>query len=114
MPYKAFNKLVRDRIPEIIRAKGGEPRTRMLDAAAYRSALKEKMVEEAQEVRLAESVEDMRGELADALEVICSIAKTYGLGMADIEASRMQKQQERGGFEGRIFLEGVDEPLRTA
>ena len=34
-----YNKLVRDRMPEIIRADGHQTVTRILDQAGYRSAL---------------------------------------------------------------------------
>ncbi len=64
-------KLVRDKIPEIMRADGVEPQIRILDADEYRAALLHKLVEEAREVR-ASDLESRLGELADVYEVLCS------------------------------------------
>jgi predicted house-cleaning noncanonical NTP pyrophosphatase (MazG superfamily) len=63
-----YNKLVRDRMPEIIRADGHQPVTRILDQAGYRSALVAKLLEEAQEASAAPAG-DLPAELADVLEV---------------------------------------------
>lgn len=63
----AYNKLVRDQIPDIIAATGSQPSTRVLDHASYQSALRSKLLEEAQE---AASDEHLVSELADVLEVL--------------------------------------------
>ncbi len=64
-----YNKLVRDRIPEIIRADGHQPVTRILDQAGHRSALVANLLEEAQEASTAPAT-DLPPELADVLEVM--------------------------------------------
>jgi len=94
-------KLVRDRIPDIIRAQGREPVARSLDDSAYIEALRTKLHEEATEYTESAAVE----ELADILEVLYALAETHKVSMADIEMIRLAKRAERGGFALRLFLE---------
>ena len=73
---KQYNKLVRDKIPAIIKASGSVPRTKILKSDdKYLTALKDKLVEEALEVQQTAVVE----ELADVMEVIRSLAKHLGI-----------------------------------
>lgn len=96
-----YNKLVRDKIPEIIVVDGYIPETRILeDDTEYLVALTDKLGEEAAEVKDNPSVE----ELADALEVLHSIGKALGYTPDQLEAARVKKAEERGGFDSRIFL----------
>jgi predicted house-cleaning noncanonical NTP pyrophosphatase (MazG superfamily) len=103
MPH--YNKLVRDRIPDICRSNGDTPHFRVLeDESDYTDALTAKLVEEANEVRKTPSIE----ELADTYEVLLAIAKVLGHSAEDIERARAAKAEERGGFENRIYLEYTD------
>jgi len=104
----SYNKLVRDRIPEIIQADGHKPVTRVLDEESYRAALLEKLTEEAQEARQA-PVEQLAAELADVLEVLQAIAQAHGLIWNDVLAIADRKRADRGAFRNRIFLEYVQE-----
>ncbi len=54
---KDYEKLVRDRIPEIIRGQGSECRVSTLAPEAYAGALRAKLVEEAREAADAEGAE---------------------------------------------------------
>ena len=101
-------KLVRDRIPEIIRAEGRACSTRTLTESEYRAALLHKLVEEATEARDAPPAE-LVNELADVLEVLDALTAAFGLTRADIEAEQARKREERGGFAGRLWWE----PERT-
>jgi predicted house-cleaning noncanonical NTP pyrophosphatase (MazG superfamily) len=74
----AYNKLVRDQIPDIIAAAGSRPSTRVLDHASYQGALRSKLVEEAQEAELAPD-EQLASELADVLEVLRALAMAHGM-----------------------------------
>jgi predicted house-cleaning noncanonical NTP pyrophosphatase (MazG superfamily) len=103
----AHNKLVRDRIPEIIQADGGRAVTRVLDENGYRLALLEKLTEESREAREA-SKGELAGELADVLEVLQAIAEAHSLTWDEVSAMAERKRDERGGFAGRIFLEYVE------
>lgn len=94
------NKLVRDRIPEIIAANGEEPVTRVLADVEYKQELKKKLHEEVAEFDRSGTTE----ELADVLEVVYALAAVENLSPTQLETLRQQKREERGGFEQRIFL----------
>ncbi|WP_031168045.1 nucleoside triphosphate pyrophosphohydrolase [Streptosporangium roseum] len=100
-----MGKLVRDRIPEIIRAHGTEPVVTVLGEADYREALLEKLFEESAELRGA-AVTEVAEEIADVLEVLRAIAKVHGHEWADIEKVAEAKRAERGAFLERVYLEG--------
>lgn len=97
------NKLIRDEIPEIIKANGNQCETRVLTDEEFAVELRKKLLEEAGEV-LNSSEEDLPKELADALEVIESLAETQGLTLADIQKIQEEKRNIRGGFEKKLFL----------
>ncbi len=100
-----FNKIVRGKIPEIIRADGGNPQFRIIeDDAEYLQALIKKDIEEGKEFAENPCLE----ELADKKEVQIAMAKALGYTPEQVEQARIEKYEERGGFEDRIFLESVD------
>ncbi|HDL65173.1 MAG TPA: phosphoribosyl-ATP pyrophosphohydrolase [Proteobacteria bacterium] len=97
-----MEKLVRDRIPEIIeREKGGEVAYRIADQADYSDFLSKKLTEEVNE--FLESREPV--ELADILEVIHHLAREAGLKPEDIEELRREKAIRRGAFRKRIIMD---------
>jgi predicted house-cleaning noncanonical NTP pyrophosphatase (MazG superfamily) len=98
-------KLVRDKIPQIIRAQGGEPIVRIAEAAEYRALLRAKLAEEVGEVLAADDA-DAPGELADVLEVVLALAADLGMNARQMESLRAAKAAERGGFAGRIVWSG--------
>jgi predicted house-cleaning noncanonical NTP pyrophosphatase (MazG superfamily) len=102
-----YRKLVRDRIPEIIRSEGRHPVTRVLDEASYRQALLAKLTEEAQEASHA-AASDLPGELADVLEVLSALITTTGMSWPQLLELAEDKRSQRGGFAQRIFLESVE------
>jgi predicted house-cleaning noncanonical NTP pyrophosphatase (MazG superfamily) len=102
------HKLVRDQIPAIITAAGGQPVTRVLDDVGYEAALRAKLLEEAHEAQAAPDGE-LASELADVLEVLQALAAVHDLGWEDIVSEASRKRAERGGFDDRIFLEHVDQ-----
>lgn len=99
-----YEKLIRDRIPEIMDAAEVDYQVRKLDDEAYRDALRAKLVEEAAEVVRA-SRDDLAKELADLLEVIHALARLEELDLRDIENVRRVRADERGAFDERLFLE---------
>ncbi|MEM8860036.1 MAG: nucleoside triphosphate pyrophosphohydrolase [Chloroflexota bacterium] len=104
MTIQVFNKLVRDKIPEIISADGRTPVTSELNDTEYVQALKNKLNEEVAEFQDSDSLE----ELADILEVVYALAKACGSDQTQIENIRMEKTDKRGGFVKKIFLERVE------
>ena len=103
-----YYKLVRDGIPRIIEAGGGQPVTRVLDQAGYLAALRAKLVEEAEEARAAPDGQ-LGSELADVLEVLRALAAAHGMSWEDVVAEAARKRDERDGFDRRIFLEYVEQ-----
>lgn len=95
-----YNKLIRDKIPEIIEASGKTARIEPLSGKEYKNYLYHKLIEELQEFYEDESLE----ELADLLEVIRGVVKLQGKTMEDLEKLRKKKLKERGGFEKRLKL----------
>lgn len=95
-----MGKLVRDRIPEIMRQQGKSPVIETIEGETLRLALKDKLVEEAMELRSGVLTE----ELVDVLEVIDELIDSYGLDRREIEAVRERKREERGGFKKGFFL----------
>jgi predicted house-cleaning noncanonical NTP pyrophosphatase (MazG superfamily) len=97
-------KLVRDRIPELIRADGRTPQIRTLDADEYLLALLDKLVEEANELRDAEPSQQIE-ELADVYEVIRALVVRLDLDIAEVVAVADDKCTSRGGFAGQLWLD---------
>jgi predicted house-cleaning noncanonical NTP pyrophosphatase (MazG superfamily) len=97
-----MGKLVRDKIPEIIEADGKTPVTRILEQDEYLSELDRKLNEEVAEYQSDKSLEEM----ADVLEVLFAICKGRGYSIEELMATKQKKQEERGGFQKRIFWEG--------
>ncbi len=96
-----YNKLVRDKIPEIIKQKGLNPKTHIADETEYWFKLKDKLKEEVNEF-LEDSNEE---ELADILEVINAICKFKDINMESLEILRIKKTEERGSFNNKVILE---------
>ncbi|MFH8894390.1 nucleoside triphosphate pyrophosphohydrolase [Streptomyces sp. NPDC017949] len=103
--YVLYGKLVRDRIPQIIRADGVEPEVYVADPVEYRQRLREKLEEEVAEYMEADEI-DAPEELADILEVAFALAADLGVDPAQLERIRVSKAEQRGGFAERIVWTG--------
>ena len=110
MNRKTYNKLIRDKIPEIIKKNGAIPKVSVLDEEKFKVALKEKLVEEASELLEAKTNEEVLNELSDVLQLLESIAQNNNTTIAEVEKQKEKKKQERGAFEKKLFLEYVDDP----
>ncbi|MFS0724675.1 hypothetical protein [Paenibacillus sp. 1P07SE] len=104
-----YNKLVRDKIPQIIEATGKTSRTRILSDDEYLQELQTKLREETNEYLAADNAGESLEELADILEVIRSLAEVHGSNWEQLEYIRQQKAEARGGFKDKVYLIDVDE-----
>ncbi|SFQ07259.1 Predicted house-cleaning noncanonical NTP pyrophosphatase, all-alpha NTP-PPase (MazG) superfamily [Butyrivibrio proteoclasticus] len=105
MAVKVYNKLVRDKIPEIIEQDGKKCTMRVLNDEEYLKALDAKLDEELAEYHKDLNVE----ELADLLEVLYAAAEARGFTKDELEAVRERKAEKRGRFKEKLFLESVTE-----
>lgn len=100
-----YPKLVRDRIPEIIReADGREVPTRILDDAEFEEALRKKAIEEATELAEVDSDTHLLEEVADVEEIIDELLRLRGLTREQVRTIQEEKRQKRGGFGQRILM----------
>lgn len=103
-----MGKLVRDQIPDLIRASGRRPHVKTLSSQSYREALVEKLREEVAELAAEQRSERVLAEAADVLEVLAAIAADHGTTLDTIVDVARRKRMERGGFDMRLWLDGVD------
>lgn len=101
---KVYNKLVRDKIPEIIKDSERIPVTHILSDEEFLVALEAKLKEEVVEYQEDKSLEEM----ADILEVLQAICVARGYNLEQLEEKRKEKAEERGVFKDKIFLEYVE------
>ena len=105
-----YNKLVRDKIPEEIdKEPGRKCKYRILDDIEYLKELNKKVLEEANEFIEENSIE----ELGDLMEVIKAIMKLKGYKLEEIRKIMKVKEEKKGIFNNKIFLEYVDEEKRN-
>ena len=100
-----YNKLVRDRIPEIIEASGKTCVTEILSEETYLRMVDAKLDEELAEYHSDQTIE----ELADLLEVIYAAAMARGYTLEQLESVRAAKAEKRGAFANKILLKEVIE-----
>lgn len=100
----SYNKLVRDRIPEVITRNGKKCSTRILDNEEYIKELKKKSFEELEEYVKAQTDEEAIEELADILEILHALADVHGSTMREVDVIRKSKAEKRGGFQDKVFL----------
>lgn len=110
MAFKKFelNKLVRDNIPSILRDKDIQVTSTTIIESEFVLKLKDKLVEEANEVRSSETRKELVEELADVLEVLMSLINASELSMEQIEEKRLLKRELKGSFEGKTYVEFIE------
>lgn len=100
-----YNKLVRDKIPEIIESDGKRCVTEILSNDDYLKMVDAKLDEELAEYHKDRNIE----ELADLLEVLYAATQARGYSLDELEAVRASKAEKRGAFNNRILLKTVTE-----
>lgn len=103
-----YNKLIRDKIPDIIRKNGGVPNVKKMIKSEYRLELLRKAVEEAKEIKGAEGKKELIKEIADMQEILDAIMKEFKLDRKKVKEIKCRRKKERGGFEERIYLISVE------
>ena len=106
MSAAEHRKLVRDRVPQLIRSRGDEPTTRTLDSQEFLDALLAKLVEEARELQDAPMSERLP-ELADVWEVLLTLVEQLGFTPDDVALAAQMTRTVRGGFAERVWLEST-------
>ncbi len=102
---KKYDKLIRDKIPEIIESKGSKAVIEILDNKRYKEYLDNKLIEELKEYQESDSVE----EIADLVEVVYALLDYKGISREQFEKIRIDKAEERGVFIKRLLLKEVFE-----
>ncbi len=108
MKKVSFNALVRDKIPDFLESKECIVQKTILSAEDFDRALREKLIEESAEVRLALSKDALIEELADLHEVIDALLRHLSIDKGDVVAAQLKKKETKGGFENRIFVSEIN------
>ena len=102
-----YNKLIRDKIPQIIKHNNAIPKLVILNQKRFTEELKKKLVEESKELQEASGKKEVLNELSDVLEIIQTVAGIEKIKWSEVEKKRKIKAKERGGFKKRVFLKEV-------
>ena len=100
MDTKKYNKVVRDKIPEIIEESGKKFNLKQLDDESFLAEIEKKLSEEVNEYTESKDIE----ELADLLEVIYRISELRGVNSDELDKIRKNKAEKRGKFDSNLFL----------
>jgi len=101
---KKYNKLIRDKILEIIREAGEMPYWRVLNKKEYLKEIKRKIFEEAKELIKAKDKKEIINEIVDIQELIDVLTSELGLTKSEIKKQQKIKNKKRGSFKKKLFL----------
>lgn len=104
MLIKKYNKLIRDRILEIIKGAEERPYWRILNKKEYLEEVKKKVVEEAKELTKVKNKKEIINEVVDIQELLDVLISELGLTKSQIKKQQKAKNKKRGGFKKRLFL----------
>jgi predicted house-cleaning noncanonical NTP pyrophosphatase (MazG superfamily) len=99
-----YNKLIRDKVPGIMEAKGKAFEIRKLNDKEFEKELVKKVEEEASGLQNAQTREELIGEMADVIDVIEEIKKLKNISDEEIKTERLKNMEKKGGFDEKIFL----------
>lgn len=103
-----YDKLIRDRVPEILRKRGISLNERIMGQTEYIERLKNKLQEEALEVQNSPNTEELKEELADVLEVLTALIQALEFDFEDIMHTAKLKRDEKGGFADRVYCDFIE------
>ena len=98
---KKYNKLIRDKIPEIIKGVGERPYLRILNEKEYLREIKKKILEEARELIKATKKKDVVNEVVDIQELIDNLIAKLSLTKSQLQKQQKIKNKRRGSFKKR-------------
>lgn len=99
-----YNKLIRDRVPVMMRAKGKKFSTRILSKAGFRRELLKKVGEEASALPKLKDIEEIASEMGDVLDVLDVIQKEFRISSTLLRKHRAAAMKKKGGFRKRVYL----------
>lgn len=103
-----FDKLIRDKILDMMLTTNCIVHNKKLESTELVAALKDKLLEEAHEVAATKSVEELKEELADLLEVVYTILSAHKLEITEIEKIRETKKLHKGDFSQGIYVSSIE------
>lgn len=103
-----FDKLIRDKILDMMLTTNCIVHNKKLESTELVAALKDKLLEEAHEVAETKSVDELKEELADLLEVVYTILSIHKLDLAEIEKIRETKKLHKGDFSQGIYVSSIE------
>lgn len=101
---KHYYKLIRDEMLSKIEKDGHKPIFQTLTKSELKKELREKLLEEANEVYISKTKSNLLEELADVYEVLSELAKQNNFTMKEVLEKTKTKRKENGGFTKGIFL----------
>lgn len=99
-----YNKLCRDKVPEIIKAKGFECEVRQVDHDEYKREIIRKVFEEASGVSNHSGREGLVKELSDLMITVNAVKKEYGISDEELNQAIAKNVAEKGGYDERYYL----------
>ena len=99
-----YNKLIRDKIPEIIKNAGLTPSVKVLNKKEYLKEIKKKFIEEVKELVEAKTKKEVINEIIDIQELIDTLVYEIDLTKSELKKQQKIKNKKRGGFKKRLFL----------
>ena len=99
-----YDKLIRDRIPEIIKEAGWLPTVKILKKSEFLNAIKKKVFEEAGELIQSKDKKGIVDEIVDIQELLDVLAAEIKLTKSELKKLQADKRKKRGGFKKRLFL----------
>jgi predicted house-cleaning noncanonical NTP pyrophosphatase (MazG superfamily) len=105
---RSYNKLVRDKIPQLIKESGRHCTSRILSGNEYYDALLDKIVEEIEEYRISGNEE----ELADVYEVLDCLVQMKEYEPLHIDYLKLIRREARGSFTDRVLLIDVEDTIK--
>lgn len=99
-----YNKLCRDKIPEIIHDKGFECEVRTADHGEYKREIVRKIYEEASGVTNHDNHEHMVSEIADLVITLEAVKKEFDISDAEVDVAVKESLDFKGGYDKRLYL----------